>query len=111
MLVLAASYAVLPLAGTVPWVIAVAVLMGIGNGLGAGLVLTLGANASPQVGRQAFLGAWRLVSDLGNASGPLAVSAVAAAASLAGASVVMGGVGVLAAAALWRWASGAQINR
>ena len=111
MLVLAASYAVLPLAGTVPWVIAVAVLMGVGNGLGAGLVLTLGANASPQVGRQAFLGAWRLVSDLGKASGPLAVSAVAAVTSLAGASVVMGGVGVLAAAALWHWASGAHVSR
>ena len=111
MLVLAASYAVLPLAGTVPWVIAVAVLMGVGNGLGAGLVLTLGANASPQVGRQAVLGAWRLVSDLGKASGPLAVSAVAAVTSLAGASVVMGGVGVLAAAALWHWASGAHVSR
>jgi MFS family permease len=111
MLVLAASYAVLPLAETVPWVIAVAVLMGIGNGLGAGLVLTIGANASPPVGRQAFLGAWRLVSDLGNASGPLAVSAVAAVTSLAAASVAMGGVGVLAAAVLWRWASGARITR
>jgi hypothetical protein len=79
--------------------------MGIGNGLGAGIVLTMGADASPREGRQAFLGVWRLVSDLGNASGPLAVSAVAALTSLAVASVAMGGVGLLAAAALLRWSS------
>jgi MFS family permease len=111
MLVLAVSHVVLPLADTVPWVIFIAILMGIGNGLGAGLVLTIGANASPPVGRQAFLAVWRLVSDLGNASGPLAVSAVAAVTSLAAASVAMGGIGVIAAIALWRWASVAQISR
>lgn len=104
MLVLAGAHAVLPLATTVPWVVAVAVLMGIGNGLGAGLVLTMGANAAPREGRPAFLAVWRLVSDLGNASGPLAVSAVAAVTSLAAASVAMGGVGALAAVVLWRWA-------
>src|SRR3712207_7040917 len=49
--------------------------MGVGNGLGAGLVLTMGANAAPRTGRPAFLSVWRLVSDLGNASGPLAVGA------------------------------------
>jgi MFS family permease len=104
MLVLAASHTVLPLATTVPWVVAVAVLMGVGNGLGAGLVLTMGANAAPRDGRPAFLAVWRLVSDLGNASGPLVVSAAAAVTSLAAASVAMGGVGALAAVVLWRWA-------
>jgi MFS family permease len=102
MLVLAGAHAVLPLATTVPWVIAVAVLMGIGNGMGAGLVMTMGANASPPAGRPAFLGAWRLVGDLGSASGPLAVSAVAAVTTLATASLVMGGIGLVAAAALGR---------
>lgn len=104
MLVLAAAHAVLPLATTAPWVVVVAVVMGVGNGLGAGLVLTMGANASPAEGRPAFLGVWRLVSDLGNASGPVAVGAVAAVASLGAASVAMAGVGVLAAAVLARWA-------
>lgn len=108
MLVLAGAHALLPLATTVPWVIAVAVLMGVGNGLGAGLVLTMGANASPRAGRQAFLGVWRLVSDLGNAGGPLVVGAVAALTSLGAASVAMGGVGLLAAAVLWRTSSRAM---
>jgi MFS family permease len=105
MVVLAVSHALLALTSTTPWVIAVGVLMGIGNGLGAGLVLTLGANASPKVGRPAFLGAWRLASDFGNASGPLVVSAVAAVASLATASVAVAALGLVCAAALRLWAT------
>lgn len=103
MLVLGLAHVLLPLTSTMPAVVAVALLMGVGNGMGAGLVMTLGADASPAVGRPEFLGAWRLVSDLGTASGPLAVGLVAAAASLAVASVAVGGLGVAAAVGLWVW--------
>ena len=103
MLVLGLSHALLPLAGSLVPLMAVAVLMGVGNGMGAGLVMTLGADASPDVGRQAFLGAWRLVSDVGMAGGPLVVGAVATAAALGPASLAVAGVAVLAAGALTRW--------
>ncbi len=103
MLVLGVAHAVLPLAGSLPGLLAVGALMGVGNGMGAGLVMTLGADASPDTGRQQFLGAWRLVSDVGLAGGPLVVGAVAAATALGPASVAVAGVSVLAAAALARW--------
>ena len=69
---------------------AVMMLIALGNGLGSGIVMTLGADASPVVGRAQFLGGWRLCGDIGNSGGPLLVSAVAAVAPLAGASVVLG---------------------
>lgn len=103
MLVLGVAHAVLPLTSSLGGLMAVGALMGVGNGMGAGLVMTLGADSSPGTGRQQFLGAWRLVSDLGIAGGPLLVGAVAAATALGPASLAVAGVSVLAAAALARW--------
>ena len=40
-------------------------LIGFGNGLGAGINMTLGSDFSPRARRAEFLGAWRLVSDVG----------------------------------------------
>ncbi|MGK2965680.1 MAG: MFS transporter, partial [Tepidiformaceae bacterium] len=43
----------------------VGIFVGFGNGLGSGIVMTLGADFSPARGRAQFLGAWRFVGDLG----------------------------------------------
>lgn len=88
----------LPLATTTWSVTAVMVLIAVGNGLGSGIVMTLGADTAPEVGRAQFLGGWRLCGDIGNSGGPLLVSAVAAIAPLAVASVL---VGVLMALGTW----------
>ena len=69
-------------------------LIGFGNGLGSGIVMTLGADFSPEAGRAQFLGAWRLCGDVGTAGGPLLVAAATGVASLAAASVLMGGIGL-----------------
>jgi MFS family permease len=82
---------------------AVAVLMGIGNGMGSGLVMTLGADLSPPGRRPEFLGAWRLCSDIGNGLGPVAISAVAAVVALWAGIAMMGVVGMLAATMLGYW--------
>lgn len=103
LVLLGVAHLLLPLTSTLWEVGAVAVLMGIGNGMGSGLVMTLGADASPDVGRPVFLGAWRVVSDTGVAVGPLAVSVVAAAATLGAASLTVGGIAFVGAAALARW--------
>lgn len=97
MLVLAAGMALLPLAHSFGTLTAVAVVLGIGNGVGAGLVMTLGADASPPDARIQFLGGWRLMADLGNASGPALISLITLAAPLAVAAGVMG-VGAVAGA-------------
>lgn len=80
----------LPLTGAA-WSVALVVgLIAVGNGLGSGIVMTLGADAAPAEGRAQFLGGWRLCGDLGNTAGPLLVGGVAALAPLATASVVVG---------------------
>lgn len=103
MLVLGVSLLLLPLAQAPSAFVAVAVLMGIGNGMSSGILMVLAADASPAHGRAQFLGAWRLCSDSGNGAGPLVLASVAAALSLGPALVAMGVVGLSAAAALHRW--------
>jgi MFS family permease len=95
--VLATGFLLVPLTDSFTTLAAVGVLMGLGNGMGSGIVMTLGADFSPATGRASFLGVWRLVSDLGQAGGPLVVSAVAAVASLGPASLAIGGLGLVGA--------------
>jgi MFS family permease len=78
-------------------------LIGLGNGIGSGIVMTLGADASPRAGRAEFLGIWRMLSDIGSSGGPVLLSAVTAAASLAVGMVTVGALGIVAAGVFWRW--------
>ena len=80
-----------------------AIVMSFGNGLGSGIIMTLGADVAPADARVAFLSVWRSMSDVGSATGPLLVVVLAAAWSLAAGVVAIGGVGLLAALGLWRW--------
>lgn len=77
------AMALVPLTGTPWWFLAAALLIGLGNGFGSGIVMTLGADYSPEVGRPKFLGLWRLISDSGVLAGPALLSVVTAAAGLA----------------------------
>ncbi len=100
MLALGATLLVLPLAHGVVALALVAMAMGLANGVGSGMIMTLGADVAPRAVRAQFLGVWRLLSDAGAAAGPLVVAAGAGLGSLAGGVLVMGGVGVVAAGAL-----------
>lgn len=97
--VMSACLMILPLAHTPLTITLVACLLGLGNGVSSGIVMTLGADAAPNLGRTQFLAGWRLLSDGGTMIGPLIISAVAAAASLAWAGLAIGGLG--AAFGLW----------
>lgn len=90
MITLGIGFILLPLSHTAVAVGLVACLMGLGNGISSGVVLTLGADAAPTEGRAQFLGGWRLCADLGNALGPLAIGGISAIATLGLAAVVMG---------------------
>jgi MFS family permease len=103
MLVLGLTQAALPLTQGLVSLTVVAMLMGFGNGIGSGVLMTLGADVAPPKTRSQFLGVWRLCSDSGSAAGPLIVSAAAGLGSLAAGIGMMGVVGVVAAAALLRW--------
>ncbi|MDX5318345.1 MAG: MFS transporter, partial [Actinomycetes bacterium] len=84
MLVMGAALAALPLTATVGGLAAVAVVLGLGNGLSSGILMTLGADVAPPGTRVQFLGVWRVMSDVGLAAGPLALTAAAALGSVAG---------------------------
>jgi MFS family permease len=75
----------------------VGVLLGFGNGMGSGIVMTLGADFSPAAGRANFLGVWRFVGDAGTAGGPLLVGAIAGLFTLGAASAAIGATGLAAA--------------
>ena len=103
MLVLGLTQAALPLTHGLATLAVVAMLMGFGNGIGSGVLMTLGADVAPPETRSQFLGVWRLCSDSGTAAGPLVVSAVAGLGGLATGIEAMGVAGLLAALALLRW--------
>jgi MFS family permease len=108
---MAVACLLLPLATTTVSVALVMALIAAGNGLGAGIVMTLGADASPTEGRSQFLGAWRLCGDIGNSGGPLLVSAVAAVAPLAVACLALGVLGVAGAGWVAHWTRQVDLAR
>ncbi|MEA5457324.1 MFS transporter [Sinomonas sp. JGH33] len=79
--------------GRAGWFVAVVLVLSVANGLGSGIIMTLGADLAPRTQPASFLGAWRFASDGGQAAAPLLVSMLTAVASLAFAS---GAIGVLA---------------
>ncbi|MFT8395904.1 MFS transporter [Propionibacterium sp.] len=93
----------LPLTHDFATITLVACLLGIGNGVSSGIVLTLGSDSSPELGRAQFLAAWRVLSDSGTAIGPLIISGVAAIAGLAASAFVVGGIGVLSTGWLFKY--------
>ncbi|RIQ31200.1 MFS transporter [Jiangella rhizosphaerae] len=103
MVLLGLSLVLLPLTSGVGTYTAVALLMGFGNGLGSGIIMTIGSDISPDVSRATFLGAWRLFADVGNGLGPVLVSVVTAAATLGAAIAAAGAVAFVAAALMGRW--------
>ncbi|OIQ74240.1 putative MFS-type transporter YcaD [mine drainage metagenome] len=103
MLVMAVAMIALPFSRTVATVSVVAMVLGFGNGIGSGILMTLGADVAPADRRAQFLGVWRVIQDTGNAGGPLLVAAGAALGSLGGGILATGATAVVAAGALARW--------
>ena len=97
---LAIAYATLPLAGTTGPFLAVVTLLAIGNGLGNGVVMTIGADIAPPAYRTEFLASWRLLHDGGTFAGPLVLAAVASA-SLGLASIAVGLGAAAGAVLMW----------
>lgn len=81
--------------------VGVALIAGLGNGLGSGILMTMGADYSPVQRRGEFLGVWRMLGDSGQVGGPVLIGAVAGALTLAAAStatalVGLAGLGIMA---------------
>ena len=90
-------------ASAVTWFIAIAMVLGVANGFGSGLLMTLGADLADPDDPAPFLGAFRFTADVGGAAAPLALSGITALLSLSFASGAMGLVGLVGAAILCRY--------
>ena len=103
LVVLGASLALVPITHSVVTLTVVGLLMGVGNGMSSGIVMTLGADLAPPDQRPVFLGVWRVFSDLGNGAGPFVIAGVTAVATLGVGIVSMGAVGLIGAGWLGYW--------
>ena len=101
--ILSSGHLILPLTHSFNSLLWVSLLLGFGNGLGSGIVMTLGADRAPDVGRSSFLSVWRLVSDAGQTAGPLIGAAVISLGSLALAPPVIGVIGLATAFVVGKW--------
>jgi MFS family permease len=90
--------------GNLTGLLAVAVVIGMGNGIGSGINMTVGSDLAPK-GHDAglFLGIWRTITDTGGMLGPLAVGTLAGALALGPAAVVIGLAGLGSVAYMWRY--------
>ncbi|WP_144630931.1 MFS transporter [Bordetella genomosp. 13] len=102
-LLMGLSLMAIPLTGGMASFVLVSLLLGFGNGIGSGIVMTLGADSAPPQARTQFLGIWRFMADLGSSGGPVALSGLTALMSLGAASFGVGTLGLIAAAVFWRW--------
>lgn len=80
------------------------VIMSIGNGLGAGINMTIGADLSPARGRARFLSIWAMFSQSGVLGGPLLISGLLLVASLPAAMTAVGIFTITGAAWSAGWA-------
>ena len=90
--VMAVGLVMLGLADNATDVAIASVLIGAGNGVTSGAVLTLGADLAPEGEEGPYLAGFTLVSNLGLFLGPLVVGAVADVAGLDVSAFVLGGI-------------------
>jgi len=76
--------------GSVTGFVAAVVVIGIGNGLGSGINMTVGSDLAPK-GKDAgpFLGLWRVITDTGGMLGPSAVGGIGQCLALGPAAIVI----------------------
>lgn len=85
------------------WFAMFAAVIGVGNGLSSGILLTLGADVAPQHDPAPFLSSWRTLTDGGGAVAPVIFSGLAAVSTLGVATAVMGAIALVGAVGFWRW--------
>lgn len=86
------------LATSVTGVIVATMIMGLGNGLSAGTMLTLGSDLAPKAGTSDFLAGFAAIQGVGQVSGPVIVGIVAERVSLNSAAFALSAVMVAAVA-------------
>lgn len=103
--VFAIGYALIVATPSVAGMVVAVVVMALGNGLGAGVNMTIGADLSPAVGRARFLGFWALFTNLGKLGGPSLLSLLIVLASLPAGILTTGALAGFGALWILGWRS------
>jgi MFS family permease len=93
----AVGMGLIPLTSSFVGLLFVTAVIGFGNGLGSGTMMTLGADLKPKGSQGEFLGLWRLIGDAGFVGAPLVVGAVADLVMLPAAALALSASGLTAA--------------
>jgi MFS family permease len=96
----ALGMALIPFTGSFAGLLLATGVIGLGNGLGSGTMMTLGADLAPKESTGEFLGIWRLIGDAGHTGGPVAVGGIADILGLSLATFTIAGIGLIAAITL-----------
>ncbi len=94
----AVGMGLIPFTGSFSTLLLAAIVIGLGNGLGSGSMMTLGADLAPRESMGEFLSVWRLIGDGGHMGSPLIVGGIADLLGLSAATFVISCTGLLAAA-------------
>jgi MFS family permease len=103
MVIIGLAMLLMPLTSGAVTLLLVALAIGFGNGIGSGMMMTIGADNAPRHGRAHFLGVWRLMADIGSTCGPGLLSFLAGSLSLAAGIAVTGLIAFAAAGTLAYW--------
>lgn len=98
--IMAIGLAMVPFAQTYFVFLIAGLVIGLGNGIGSGTMMTLGADLSPPGRTGEFLGLWRMIGDSGQAVAPLVVGSVADLVGIGLTTGMVAGTGMLAAATM-----------
>lgn len=99
--VMAVGIGMIPFANSFESLLVAGLIIGLGNGLGSGTMMTLGADLAPPGATGEFLGVWRLIGDVGMVAGPLLVGLIATWLGLNGSAIALMIAGFLASGILF----------
>ena len=103
---LSLGHIIMPLASAEWGYVCIAILLSLANGLGSGIVMTLGSDLASRYAPNnmpGFLGSWRVFTDSGSALGPLGISAMTALAGLPFAAILIGCCGIVGTVMMERY--------
>ena len=98
--IMAFGMALIPFADSFWTLLPIGMIIGGGNGIGSGAMMTLGADLAPREATGEFLGIWRLIGDSGSFLGPTIVGVIAGIFSLQGSAYALAVFGIMAALTL-----------
>lgn len=105
------GFLIMPLLPHLPGMAVAVIVMALGNGFGAGINMTIGADLSPEIGRARFLGIWALFSNVGVLVGPAMISLLVASSGVAAALLGIGAVALAGGGWMIAWARTVDLPR